>query len=224
MKISCATFTVLAFSGWIYHHLHENSVLVLFLGINRRRTVTLWLRSQITLQSLAILYTTSALLFIVIGGVAPTSHSLGGCECKARQMQGLSFHAHAVRECFFALQLAFGLSDSRLLLRPGSLQRLWSAGTNEMSPFCKNSFSLLCMHTLQRNTQCSYNLTLAEHWGCCQNLFNSSTPSLPTNTPLLYYLLQVKEPPWTILDLWAGTLWHTAIICIIASTWYGSID
>lgn len=46
--------------------------------------------------------------------------------------------------------------------------------------FRENSFGLLCMQTLQWNTQCSYNLTHTEHWGYCQSSSNHSPRVLPT--------------------------------------------
>ena len=75
---------------------------------------------------------------------APTPHSLGRCEYRAPNT-GRNFHAHGVQwASIFTPLLASGLSGSWLLLRPGSLQRVWSTGTNEMSPFAKTA-SVYCV-------------------------------------------------------------------------------
>lgn len=55
--------------------------------------------------------------------------------------------------------------------------------------FHKNSFGLLCMHTLPRKTLYSHRLRQAERHGCGQNLFSPF--------PFFLLLLQVKELLWS---------------------------
>lgn len=67
----------------------------LFIGIIRRRTVTLRLRSQMTSRSSAILHTTSALLFVVLGGVWLHPPRTARGHVNTRRQTG----AHSVRGC-----------------------------------------------------------------------------------------------------------------------------
>lgn len=93
--------------------------------------------------------------------VAPTSHCLGRCEYSAPEL----FCTYCVRAfSLLSWPLAHWLLTAALTRFSTKNVKSWN--TWDVS-FRKNCFGLLCMHTLQWNTQCSYNLTHAEHRGCC---------------------------------------------------------
>lgn len=159
-----------------------------------------------TLWSLTILYTASALLFIVLGGVQLHQPlTARGDVNTIRQTQALTF-THIQWECFGS---TVGLwPDWLLTAAPARFSTKTVKRWNKWDVFfCKkkNSFSLLCMHTLQWNTQCSYNLTLAEHRGCCQNLFSSSIPS-----PCA--VLSTASERATLNNI-GSVSWHTVTYC-----------
>lgn len=184
MLNKCISFAILkrsvplsgSFSGRIGPNLHKNSWIGTQLGSIYRN----YLEEDHNLvallsDDLMILYYFAHYFFPVVCStrwctVAPTSHCLGRCEYSTPNTDP-NFHAHTVWEYFhFSVGLWPGwlltAAPTRFSTKNVKRWNKWDVS------FRKKCFGLLCMHTLQRNTQCSYNLTHAEQPGCCQNLFN----------------------------------------------------
>lgn len=136
----------------------------------------------------------------------------GGMWVTVLQMQTPNLQARAVWDWVFFSRSAVGLL-ARLTPVCCSDQVLYKDCEAPEQMRCLLFFaktaSVYCACTLcSRNTQCSYNLTLAEHWGCCQNLFNSSTPP-PHHPPRCITYCKRRAT----LNNIGSVSWHTVTYC-----------
>lgn len=134
-----------------------------------------------TSWSFTILYTTSALLFLVLGSTQlhQPLRARGNVNTVLQTWAWTFIHIHTVCVWVFSLicwPLAWLLTAALTRFYKMNVKR-WDKLDNSS---CKNSFGLLCMQTVQWNTQCSFYLTHAGHWGCCQTSSNHSLCALPT--------------------------------------------